>query len=537
MPNAHQSLVIQVNIESGDISCFKNDYYYIMPAISFTLYRSTNFMDPSNAAFFANTALGVSLGNHCYQFEIRMPASALTTDHLYEQGGKYTLAIDLRPKWISRAWGAPVATPMDPNALAICSVTQHVPGDSYGVYMKRDVNLTRMRSVMSGDMSSVTTGDHYWGEYKVYTYNKIQGGTLEPGKFFDDSHDAIVLVDNSIEGMNSIANGIDWGVEDDGYLFFGDRGYGEEGKLKDIVGFAEEWYDVTRNPANHWHEYVISIPYVVETDYGFASVLERTGFRTNGEVFYDLETVEFNAIKGRHATYESVGYTRVYVQEYDETFDSLDGTVFSDYKFKKIFTWGALSVGTVIVTDGVSAYKAIRDGDYVRGCAYALEGVVGAYMEIKESKALMSLRPGQDLPKLYGAAAAIGVGAIEIFYDYWKYTQTSDEILKLHYTEDAVANYINMMIAIAPYGAVVQGAWTITIGFLSAVIPDSLASKICSSPGSAAVFYYEYWTRDDIVPAVICEDAYNFARSWLIDEAVRRNQHGDPTKVVLPDPY
>ena len=71
---------------------------------------------------------------------------------------------------------------------------------------------------------------------------------------------------------------------------------------------------------------------------------------------------------------------------------------------------------------------------------------------------------------------------------------------------------------------------------LSYVVPDPVARAVCSSPGSLIVFWIECWRfGDESIPSVFSNLAHNEAQSRMIDEYVKRNERGIPTRVILPE--
>ena len=90
------------------------------------------------------------------------------------------------------------------------------------------------------------------------------------------------------------------------------------------------------------------------------------------------------------------------------------------------------------------------------------------------------------------------------------------------------------IMAIPYYGVIIQLTWSTVILLMSELVPNDLAVRVCSSPGSAITFYIAYFLGSG-VPTAIAETAYNNAEAFMIEEAQERNAMRVPTIIILPE--
>ncbi|HII41389.1 MAG TPA: hypothetical protein HA326_09270 [Thermoplasmata archaeon] len=101
---------------------------------------------------------------------------------------------------------------------------------------------------------------------------------------------------------------------------------------------------------------------------------------------------------------------------------------------------------------------------------------------------------------------------------------------------------VDTAISIVPlYGPAVSIGWQLGIGvavgaqLLLGMVPNRLAAQIVSSPGSLAVFSFEYVLGEDI-PSAIAMDALSSVLSALGDSLRLCNSMSPPIPTVLVAP-
>lgn len=141
-----------------------------------------------------------------------------------------------------------------------------------------------------------------------------------------------------------------------------------------------------------------------------------------------------------------------------------------------------------------------------------------------------------------GTAAALAVGAVLSSYELLLASETSDSIRKLAHYEAASASVLDTFVGIVPvFGPGLLIGWQLGLGIAIGlqvalgIVPNGLAAKITSSPGSVVVFTFEY-VLGDVVPSAIAEDALSTILAQLAEAMRMLNSWDPPTPSVLVAP-
>jgi hypothetical protein len=197
----------------------------------------------------------------------------------------------------------------------------------------------------------------------------------------------------------------------------------------------------------------------------------------------------------------------------------------------------AASVGSVLVTDGVQAALAFKEGDEIKGTLYATKTTLGVLKEVSTIEKL-SAKSGtlKALGSAKGQAAlTIAIGTVQVGINLYESTQTSDEIVKLRCYEGASAAAIDTGISLIPYyGQVIEGSWTLAIIIYSPFITKEWVKEVCSSPGTAITFLFEYFATTEI-PSQIAEDAYKWVAEDMCKLVRELNELGIPAIFIQPE--
>ena len=133
-------------------------------------------------------------------------------------------------------------------------------------------------------------------------------------------------------------------------------------------------------------------------------------------------------------------------------------------------------------------------------------------------------------------AAEPGILAI---YEITLGTQTANPITQLSHYEGAGALFVDGLISAYPlYGTAAMLGWqlglVVTVGLQSIVgaMPNPLALKIVSTPGSAIVFLFEYVFATEI-PSDVANDALVQLLNLLASTARFLNSSDPPQPTVL----
>jgi len=198
-----------------------------------------------------------------------------------------------------------------------------------------------------------------------------------------------------------------------------------------------------------------------------------------------------------------------------------------------------LSVGAVLASDGKQAVVAYQDGDAIKGTLYATKATLGVLKEVSSVQALHKHAGMQALGSVKGQAAlTAAIGTIEVGMNLYAASQTADSIEKLSCYEGAAAATVDTGIGVVacvyPPAAVIEPTWKTTVAVFSYFAPCELAQEVCSSPGSAFTFVWEYFGTDEI-PSSIAKAALEWAAAEECKWVDSINESGTPAIFIEPE--
>ena len=127
-------------------------------------------------------------------------------------------------------------------------------------------------------------------------------------------------------------------------------------------------------------------------------------------------------------------------------------------------------------------------------------------------------------------------------YELYLAEHSTDSIKRLAHYESGASILVDSIVAAVPlYGAAGMLGWqlgliaAIGVEALLGIMPNSLAVKIVSSPGSTVVFLFEYAFTTEI-PSAVAEDALVQLLNFLAEVARYSNSLNPPipTLVLVP---
>jgi len=138
-----------------------------------------------------------------------------------------------------------------------------------------------------------------------------------------------------------------------------------------------------------------------------------------------------------------------------------------------------------------------------------------------------------------GTLAGIATGGILASYELFLAAQTHDPIARLSHYESAGGIAVDGIVAAVPlYGTAAMLGWQLGLTFvvgveaLLGIMPNPLALKIVSSPGTTLVFLFEYVFTTDI-PSDVAENALVSVLIFLVDMASLNNTMNPPSPTVV----
>src|SRR6266508_4064736 len=280
------------------------------------------------------------------------------------------------------------------------------------------------------------------------------------------SADAVYMIGESTEEIASFQDTITWAPED-AWVRTSADGFGVALKVFKMI---RQGISITSQLTANMLFPVLNVPSGALEEMSFGrstfTVAKLTNLETDQPYYVVGETaVETVKLRVSHPEIPGVALTEVRVVEREirgEIVDNLDDSrLLTGVKYVQLRSaLRGAAVGATLVIFGSQTVLAFRDGDVVKGTVYALGGILASY---------------------------------EVF----QAGQTDNPIKRLSHYESAGAIVVDTIITVVPlYGAAAMLGWqlglTITVGAeaLLGILPDPLALKIVSTPGSTITFLF-----------------------------------------------
>jgi hypothetical protein len=280
-------------------------------------------------------------------------------------------------------------------------------------------------------------------------------------------------------------------------------------------------------------------------------VITKLADMETGQPYYVLGETAVQTMKMRvdHPEVPGSTLTEVRTIEYElrgEIVDDLDDSKLltgAKYAHLKSGLRGA-AIGATLVIFGSQAVLAFRDGDTIKGTFYVAAGAVAVFGVVKGDFPLFerlfsSTRLLKGVSVKFGAAATVAVGGILASYELFLASQSASPIAKLAHFESAGALVGDSLVAAVPlYGTAAMLGWqlglvaTVGIESIVGILPNPLALKIVSSPGTTVVFLLEYIFAAEI-PSDIANDALVQLLNLLAETARFLNSLSPPQPTIL----
>jgi len=539
-----QSIVVQVSIRAdADRTTAGEGPSTIVPGMVYHLHSGSGFS--AAAPFYRNLAVGTPLGEHGYEFHLRVPQEVAMDSNTFSRNGRRMAVLLLSPVWLASDGTAVAKEALDPSSVKIAAIVTDVPESAETLVVRLGLDPYEIRQSLPPDVYSMATGYYTFGGRTVYVYRVGGDDPFDP-QATPRAH-AIFLWGASGEAVRAVEGAIDWNPQGQWVLPVQD-GFSNTVKLMKIYQKGVKVISAVTS--------ALFSPVVVRGRVLQSSLLDDLW--TVAKV-WDTGTLSYRYVIGRI-------HTEIVISEYphpefpwktmrdvrkieyatqEEIVDDLDQSTLLTgprYAVLKAGLRGA-TIGAVLVIFGGEAVLAFKDGDIIKGTIYAAATATAVFGIVKHNTILFENLAGRlglagGGMKL-ATAATIAVGALLAGYELYLWTQTDDPIEKLAHLENAAAIGIDTGISLVPlYGAVMELTWGLgaNLGAWAASLfghpIDSVALKIVSSPGSVIVFFWEYIFATTI-PSAICEDALSKLLSFLADFAKYRNSMNPPQPTIL----
>ncbi len=501
-----------------------------MAAFGYSVFAS----DPaSEAALYANTAVAAGLEGGSYQIEVKIPGSvtALASDH--EEDG--TLTLLLLPAWLEVHPFSVTKRALDTKNLGWASLSLRVPLYSHQVIPKLEVNRSKLESYLPQDLEQWETGRYPFGPYDVFIYNASDDAAFDESVLAEV--DAVILVAVSEVDLLSVREAVDWGSPGTWYR-----------EQEDGLGNRLRWFQVAQKSGS------VSLLFLRFTDLrtlrleGSIDLPEVPSEVSGRNVRLEVKTVtaggalRYNAYLIRPAAVKVpvAGLTEVREVVKVETLGSYDSLEEVPYLSQRHLQLKAAvrgaGIGVILVTIGRTGAVAFIQGDAIKGSVYTAATATAVFGQTLGDVPFKKVGARGALGNLkVGTALAAATGTILASYALFKAASSLDSIAQLMYLEQASALTLDTGIILIPgYGTAILGSWTVTVAAMSVLMPNGVASRIVSSPGSSVTFAIEY-LFSGAIPSAIAEDAFIQTSGQAISQMRQWNAVFQvPSVVILP---
>ncbi len=519
----------------------------VVPMFQYSLHRTSDYL--ASPPFYQNVAIGAPIDEHVYQVALRIPKMAAQEEDLVMENGEAHAQLVLTPIWLNATGLIPEKTAILPSTLRVGSMVLKTETSAEHLIVKLDRDLEAFEAGVPPSPDGLLTGTHAFGGGFVYV--------LHVGDAFDSNeasmNDAVWIYGDSEEEVADVQSQIAWTSPNEwvragldafgtavGILKIFRRGVSITGAL--TSGMVPS---VAEAPAWTWSELTVERSYTVVTSVKGA-VTEET--------LYLVSNSGTSAVNVRTFDVEiQCSVTETYAVEWEEgnveILDDLDDSV--ELSGSRFFTLRSglqgAAIGATLVIFGGQAMIAFMEGDSIKATVYMAAGGISVYGVVRSDIVVVQrlfegggMRGGLILKS--GQVAAIAAGGILASYEILLAVESSDAIQRLSHYEAAGASVIDTVVGVIPiYGPALAIGWQMGLGIalevqnLLGVMPDRLAAKIVSSPGSTAVFVFEYVIGGSI-PSAVSEDALVTLLQGLNETVVVCNNNNPPILTVLVAP-
>jgi Big-like domain-containing protein len=535
-----QSIDIQLSIhpdaDRGDET--------VVPALVYSLVRGSEFL--VTPPFYRNLAIGTPLDDHSYQFTLRIPRDVTTEENVTLLHGVPTAELMLMPMWLTTSPSGTTRSALDASRVSVAAMISRVQESAEAVIARLATGLEALVAALPTSIASFASGRYLFGSSDVYVYHL--GDAFDVGA--PSSVDAVYLVGESPEEVATFQETINW-TPADAWVRESRDGFGVFVKVLKIV---RSGISSTSQIIATMLSPVLSVPSsgTEQITFGRTSfvITKLTSIET-GQPYYVIGATSVDTVKIRapHPEIPGVMLTEVRTIERGlpgEIVDNLDdSTLLKGVKYATLRSaLRGAAVGATLAVFGTQAVVAFRDGDAIKGAVFAIAGAAVTFGIIKSDVALIERafeigNKGVVFRVKLGTVALIAVTGILASYELFRAGQTDNPIERLSHYEGAGGLVLDSIVAAVPlYGAAAMLGWqlglNIAIGAraLLGVMPDPLAVRIVSTPGSTMVFLFEYVFATDI-PSEVAENALSQLLSFLAEQARYNNSLDSPVPTLL----
>ena len=516
----------------------------VVPALVYSLLSGADFS--ATPPSYQNLAVGAAIDGHAYEFQLRIPETIAREENVVWRNGVPMATLVLMPMWLDTNATGIARFALNATLLSTAAAIARVHEGAETIVARLSTDMEGLESALPDSGSGLMTGFHSFGGFSVYVYRT--GDPFDSGA--PAAADAVYLLGDSPEEVASFQDSITWAPEGE-WVRKSEDGFGVALRVFKII---RQGISITCQLTASILVPVLNVPSgaLEEMTFGRSTftITKLTNLETD-QPYYVIGETATQTVKVRVAHPEIPGVTLTEVRLIEreirgEIVDNLDDSrLLTGVKYVQLRSaLRGAAIGATLAIFGSQAVLAFRDGDVVKGTVYALAGATAVFGVLRSDVVLVerifearTVTAGVKIR--LGVVAAIAVGGILASYEVFQAGQTDNPIRRLSHYESAGAILVDTIIAVVPlYGAAAMLGWqlglTITVGAeaLLGIMPNPLALKIVSTPGSTVTFLFEYVFGSEI-PSEVAEDALIRLLNVLADTARFENSLDPPAPTLL----
>ncbi len=528
-----QSVVLQFSISpeadrGGDA---------VVPALAYSLVRGSDFL--TTAPFYRNLAVGAAIDNHTYEFRLRIPKEVARADHVVRMDDESMATLFLMPMWLTSGAVEVTRSALNATRVIVGALISRVEESAEIVVARLSTEMGELKAALPVSGGTLSTGYQTFGAFSVYVYRI--GDPFDAGA--PEQVDAVYLIGESPEEVATFQDLISWNPPGTWVR----RSEDSFGRAINVLKILRRGISLTSQISAAMLLPIVNTPAGRE-EMAFGRsvfVVDKLTDFESGRPYYVVSETTMQTVKIRVGA-RLTSVREVPVHSVGEIVDDLDDSrLLTGVKYANLrMALRGAAVGATIAVFGTQAVLAFRDGDVVKGTVFALAGATAVF-GIQKSDVVLVERllggriEGVGLKVRVGSVAIIAVTGILASFEIYQAEQSNNPVARLSHYETAGAIVVDSLVAAVPlYGAAAMLGWqlglTIAVGFgaLLGVLPDPLAVRIVSSPGTTIVFLFEYAFATEI-PSDVAEDALTQLLDFLVGLARFNNALDPPIPTLL----
>src|SRR3989454_1269947 len=509
----------------------------VVSALAYSLVRGSDFL--ATTPFYRNLAVGAAIDNHTYEFQLRIPKEVAREDHVARVDDEPMATLFLMPMWLTSGEVEVTRSALNATHMTVGALISRVEESAEIVVAQLSTEMGELKAALPGSGEGLLTGYQTFGAFSVYVYRI--GDSFDAGA--PEQVDAVYLIGESPEEVATFQELISWNPPGTWVR----RSEDSFGRAINVLKILRRGISLTSQISA-----AILLP-IVNTPAGreemtfgrFVFVGDQLTDFESGRAYYGVSETTMQTVKIRVCA-RLTSVPEGPLHSVGEIVDDLDDSrLLTGVKYANLrLALRGAAVGATIAIFGTQAVLAFRDGDVVKGTVFALAGAT-AVLGIQNSEVILVERlfggriEGVGFKVRFGSIAIIAVTGILASFELYQAEQSNNPVARLSHYETAGAIVVDSLVAAVPlYGAAAMLGWqlglTIAVGSgaLLGVLPNPLAVKIVSSPGTTIVFLFEYAFTTEI-PSDVAEDALTQLLIFLAGLARSNNALDPPVPTLL----